>query len=98
MIPTLAPVSLPQHCHQVFEFARVQIRNGRVRHAGCRPRDDVISLACRSVRIPVRGRRPGEDVDYMLPALIYERGDGTAAEIVQPSAAELETAIGEILH
>jgi hypothetical protein len=83
---------------ELIELDVVEIGDCPEGHAVVRP---VAHLeAAEGSRVGARfaavGRGPHEHVDRVLPALIDERGNGAAAEIVEPSADQREAERREI--
>src|SRR2546422_4968366 len=84
--------SLPaggQQARKVRQLVSVQVGNQADAHALGGGALDVEPVArVRAVTRPVS--RPHEGIDQVLPALVDEDRDGTAADVVEPGAGELE--------
>src|SRR2546428_11298026 len=84
--------SLPagdQQARKVRELVAVQIGDQADAHTLGGEALDVEPVArIRAVMRPAS--RPDEGIDHVLPALVDEDRDGTAADVVEPGAGELE--------
>src|SRR5260221_2342097 len=84
------PALWGERVNELIELDVVEIGHGPEGHPLVRPMPHL--EAAESARVRERfaavRRRPHEDVDGVLPALIDERGYGAAAEVVQTPADE----------
>src|SRR5439155_13327973 len=83
---------------EFLELGRFEVGDRPQRHSSLGPMDDVVALALD----PGGGRGsslagPGKQIDNVLVALVDERGDRAAGEIIEPPAAQREVLGREIL-
>src|SRR5439155_9206254 len=79
--------------YELSQFAFVEVGDGPVGHAGLRPLQEVIALACHhSGRcFGARCRGPDEEIDGMLAALVNQGRYRPVVEVVEAPADQGET-------
>src|SRR5271165_5636080 len=94
--PTLALDQQPK----LSQFALVQVRDSAKRHPGLTPLNEMKPLQRRRLGrgSVARRRRPDEEIDGMLAALVNQGRHRPAVQIVEAPADQRETLGHEILH
>src|SRR5712664_432955 len=81
---------------EVVELVAIEVGDHPVAHAAEREALDVEALARAGADLRLAGRGPDEDVDDVLPPLVYQYRHRLAGGVIEPRAGELEAVLRQV--